>query len=197
MNAETLNLECPGCGRPVALDQKECSCGRPLVISTFNSVAEMSLPGLNKYSRFYQKALSQQPDSPELNQSIAMCYLKLKLYSKAYEAFEKAIENDIDNSETFFYAAVSLLGGQKAFLAPRARIDKIESLLNAATMIEPRGVYYLFWAYIKFDYFKRKFFHTSPDYREMLEMAEECGYTSLDKKYLFELLGVDCPRELM
>ena len=25
MNAETLNLECPGCGRPVALGQKECA----------------------------------------------------------------------------------------------------------------------------------------------------------------------------
>lgn len=197
MNASTLNLECPGCGRPVALGQKECSCGRPLVISTFQSVAEMSLPGLNKYSRFYQKALTEQPDSPELNQSIAMCYLKLKLYAKAYEAFEKAIENDIDNSETYFYAAVSLLEGQKAFLAPRTKIDKIESLLNAATMIEPRGVYYLFWAYIKYDYYKRKFYKTSPDYRDMMDMAADCGYSPVDKDSLFQLLGVDCPRELM
>lgn len=197
MEAESLTLECPGCGRPVAVGQKECSCGRPLVITTFRSVAEMSLPGLNKYSRFYQKALGQQPESPELNQSVAMCYLKLKLYAKAYDAFSKAIENDIDNSESYFYAAVSLLEGKKPFVTPRDRIDKIESLLGAATMIEPRGFYYVFWAYIKFDYFKRKFFMTSPDYRGMMEMADECGYSPLDKENLFALLGVDCPRELL
>ena len=82
-------------------------------------------------------------------------------------------------------------------MAPRTKIDKIESLLNAATMIEPRGVYYLFWAYIKYDYYKRKFYKTSPDYRDMMDMAADCGYSPMDKDSLFQLLGVDCPRELM
>lgn len=47
-------------------------------------------------------------------------------------------------------------------------INKAEEYLNAACMIEPKGFYYLFWAYIKYDYFERKFLNTSPDYKELL-----------------------------
>lgn len=157
----------------------------------------MPLPDLNKYTRTYQTALNENPDNPQLNSSVGMCYLKLKLYDKAFEAFEKAIECDFDNPETYFYAAISLLAGQKAFLTPRTKIDKIEELLNAATMIEPRGIFYLFWAYIKQDYFKRKFLRTSPDYSQMLSIAQERGYSETDRDNLFSLLGVECPSALI
>lgn len=196
MEVQNIELECPGCGRPVSIGQKECSCGRPIVISTFQSVTRMPFPELNKYAKTYQKALEEHPDNVELKNSVAMCYLKLKMYDKAYAAFERAIEDNFDNAETYFYAAVSLLSGQKAFLTPRNKIDKIEELLNAATMIEQRGVFYLFWAYIKQDYFKRKFYKTSPDYVQMLGMAKEYGYSDLDRENLFALLGVECPAAL-
>ena len=197
MDIQNIELECPGCGRPVTIGQKECLCGRPIVISTFSSVSHMPLPELNKYARTYQKALTEHPDNPELNSSAGMCYLKLKMYDKSFEVFEKAIEDNFDNPETYFYAAISLLAGQKAFLAPRPKIDKIEELLNAATMIEPRGVFYLFWSYIKLDYFKRKFLRTSPDYVQMLSQAQDCGYSEVDRTNLFSLLGVECPSDLL
>jgi len=196
MEAQSIDLECPGCGRPVSISQKECSCGRPIVISTFNSISDMTLPELGKYTRTYQNALKDSPDSVEINNSVAMCYLKLKMHDKAYSAFEKAIESNLDNPETYFYAAISLLSGQKAFLTPRPKIDKIEELINAATMIEPRGIFYLFWAYIKQDYYKRKFLKTSPDYQEVLAMANEYGYSELDRDNLFNLLCVECPSAL-
>lgn len=126
-----------------------------------------------------------------------MCYLKLKMYDKAFGAFEKAIEDNFDNPETYFYAAVALLGGQKAFLTPRPKIDKIEEMLNAAVSIEPRGIFYLFWAYIKQDYFKRKFLRTTPDYLAMLATAKEYGYSDLDRENLFAILGVECPAALL
>lgn len=106
----------------------------------------MPLPEVNKYAGAYRKALSENPDSMELNNSVAMCYLKLKLYDKATEAFERAMEDNFDNSETFFYAAICRLRGKKAFLAQRADIDKIEEYINAALMIEPKGIYYYFLA---------------------------------------------------
>lgn len=196
MEVQNIELECPGCSRPVSLSQKACSCGRPIVISTFSSVASMPLPELNKYARSYQKALANNPDNAELNSSVAMCYLKLKMYDKAAAAFEKAIEDNFDNPETYFYAAVSLLKGQKAFCAQRADIDKIEELLNAAVSIEPRGVFYLFWAYVKQDYFKRKFLRTSPNHEEMLAQAKDAGFSDLDRESLFGLLGVECPQPL-
>jgi len=156
----------------------------------------MSLPELNKYAGAYRKALAEDPDNQELNQSIAMCYLKLKLYDKALVAFDKAIQDNFDNSETFFYAAVCVLQGKKAFLHQRPEIDKIQGYINAALTIEPRGIYHYFLAYIKNDYFARKFFKTSPTWEEALAQAQEVGLSPADVDGLYELLGVERPNGL-
>ena len=198
MSQEIINMDCPGCGAPVNTSQKTCNyCGKPTIISSFTSVYSMPMPEVNKYARGYQKALQNAPDNGELNTSIAMCYLKLKLYDKALLAFEKAVEDNFDNSETFFYAAISLLRGKKAFLTQRSDIDKIEEYINAALMIEPRGVYYYFWAYIKYDYFHRKFFNTQPNYKEALELAYDNGVSEYDTEQLFSILTVPKPEVLV
>lgn len=194
MSHQVVEINCPGCGARVSTRQKECEwCHKPIIISTFNSVYSMSMPEVNKFAGTYRKALAENPDNQELNNSAAMCYLKLKLYDKALPAFEKAMEDNFDNSETFFYAAVCLLKGRKAFLCNRPEIDKIEEYINAAIMIEPRGVYYYLLAYIKFDYFNRKFFKTSPTYQEALAMAQQQGYSPFDAEQLFGILGVERP----
>lgn len=93
MSHQVVELNCPGCGARVSTAQKECDwCHKPIVISTFNSVYSMPMPEVNKYAGVYRKALTENPDNTELNKSIAMCYLKLKMYDKALGAFEKAIE---------------------------------------------------------------------------------------------------------
>lgn len=194
MAQQVVELNCPGCGARVNINQKECEwCHKPVVISTFNSVFSMPGPEVNKYAGAYRKALAENPENAELNNSAAMCYLKLKMYDKALVAFEKAIEDDFDNSETYFYAAVCLLGGKKAFLTPRATIDKIEEYINAALMIEPRGIYYYFFAYIRYDHHTRKGYKVSPTYSELLENAYNAGVSDFDKKQLFEILGVSKP----
>lgn len=194
---QNVELTCPGCGERLSLELKKCpSCHKPVVITTFNSVNDMSLLEVNKYASSYREALSKAPDNKELNLSAAMCFLKLKLYDKAIPAFGKAIEDNFDNSEAYFYAAISLLRGKKAFLTPRGDIDKIEEYINAANMIEPKGIYYYFWAYIKYDYFFRKYFNTSPTYSQALSTARQYGLSSADVVRLYEILGVSCPDEL-
>ena len=194
MSHTVIEMNCPGCGARVSTGQSECEwCHKPIIISTFNSVYSMPMPEVNKFAGAYRKALAENPDNQELNNSVAMCYLKLKLYDKALPAFEKAMEDNFDNSETFFYAAVCLLKGRKAFLCNRPEIDKIEEYINAAIMIEPRGVYYYLLAYIIFDYFNRKFFKTSPTYQEALAMAQQQGYSPFDAEQLFGILGVERP----
>lgn len=194
MTHQIIELTCPGCGDRVTTDQQECKyCHKPIIISTFNSVYNMPLPEVNKYANEYRKALSDHPENKELNTSVAMCYLKLKLYDKATLAFEKAIEDNFDNSETFFYAAICLLKGNKAFLTPRPSIDKIEEYINAALMIEPKGIYYYFWSYIKYDYFSRKYFNTTPTYQEALQSAFDHGISEFDKEQLFSILSVSKP----
>ena len=194
MSQQIIELNCPGCGARVSTGQKECDwCHKPVVISTFNSVYSMPMPEVNKYAGAYKKALSEHPDNDELNKSVAMCYLKLKLYDKALSAFEAAIEDNFDDSETYFYAATCLLKGKKAFLAQRNEINKCIDYINAANMIEPRGIYYYFLAYIKYDFFERKYLNTSPNYQECLGMANDLGTSEYDINMLFDILGVAKP----
>ena len=197
MVTETHGAACRNCGAAADIGQTKCRfCKQPVLISTFNSVYAMPTPMVSQYAAEYRAALQAEPEAKDLNNGAAMCYLKLKLYDKALGAFEKAMEDNFDNAETFFYAAICLLGGKKAFLARRAEIDKIEEYINAALSIEPRGIFYYFQAYIKYDYFSRKFFSTSPTHHEALKKAKDAGLSSLDIEQLYGILGVSRPEEL-
>ena len=197
MECQIVELECPGCGKAIAINTKQCpQCFREIIISTFNSVKGMSPLELNKQANSYRKAMASEPDNKNLNMSIAFCYLKLKLYDKAIACFEKAIEDNFDNSETYFYTAISMLKGKKAFLAPRSVIDKIEEHIQAAIMIEPKGIYYYFWAYIRYDHHFRKLYKMNPDYKALLNQASQFGVSPSDISELFEILEVERPSVL-
>ena len=194
MAAQVNDVRCSGCDAPADIGLTKCKfCKSPVLVTTFNSVYSMPMPMVNQYASASKEGLKSNPDNKDLNNSLAICYLKLKLYDKALTAFEKAIEEDFDNPETYFLAAMCVLGGKKAFLAQRPAIDKIEEYINAALAIEPRGIFYYFWAYIKYDYFDRKFFNTSPTYRELLADAEAAGLSPLDVEQLYGCLGVARP----
>lgn len=80
MAHQVIDMKCPGCGAPTSTGETTCKyCHRPVIISTFNSVYSMPLPEVNKYAGAYRKALSENPDSTELNNSVAMCYLMNRL----------------------------------------------------------------------------------------------------------------------
>lgn len=192
---EVINLECPHCGAAVSTGDKICEyCKKPVIITSFSALSAMPLPEINKCANSYRKTLAAHPDNKDINISIAFCYLRLKLYDKAIPAFEKGIENNFDNADVFFYAAVALLKGQKAFVTPRADINKCLEYIDAAMMIEPKGIYQYFLAYIKYDYFKRKYLNISPDWRETLTSAyNDYGVTDADIDGLYALLGVARP----
>jgi Tetratricopeptide repeat. len=197
METNVHDTKCRNCGASADIGQTKCAyCKQPVLISTFTSVYSMPMPMVSQYAATYREALQNEPDAKDLNCNIAMCYLKLKLYDKALEAFEKAIVDNFDNSETFFYAAICLLKGKKAFLAQRPEINKIEEYINAALMIDPRGIYYYFWAYIKQDYYNRKFYNTSPTYQEALDNARGAGLSPVDVEQLYGILGTERPTAL-
>jgi len=60
-------------------------------------------------------------------------------------------------------------------------------------MIEPKGIYYYFWAYIKYDYYHRKFFNTRPTFQQALQMAIDNGISEFDQEQLFSILGQQRP----
>lgn len=197
MAHQIVELECPGCGKAITTSTQQCpQCFREIVISTFNSVSGMSPLEINKQANAYRKAMINNPNNQTLNMSIAFCYLKLKLYEKAIPCFEKAIEDNFDNSETYFYAAIALLKGKKAFLSPRSVIDKIEEYIQAAIMIEPKGIYYYFWAYIRYDHHFRKSYRMTPNYQELLAQAKQIGLSQTDIVELYKILEVERPEVL-
>lgn len=153
----------------------------------------MPMLQVNKYAASYRKTLEEHPDNQEVNCSIGACYLRLKLYEKALEAFEKAMKDNFENAEPYYMAAVALLQGKKAFVTPRPSIDKAVEYLDAANMIDPKPLYSYFLAYIKQDYFDRKCLNTSPDYRTLLQTAADGGMTDEEADGLFEVLGVPRP----
>ncbi len=194
MEHKVIRLKCPGCGAAVSLEQRECEyCQQPLVISTFQSVGDMPLLQVNKYAGAYRAALAENPENIVLNKSAAFCYLKLKLYDRAQSAFDRAIEENFDDADLYFYAAICLLKGKRPFLAPRKTLDQAVSYLEAALMIEPKGIYHYFSAYLKYDYYELKHLRIEPGYGRELQSARGLGVTESDKQQLFALLGVQRP----
>jgi len=194
MQVTVHNTSCHGCGNRLDIGAKKCEfCDSPVHISTFNSVNDMPMPMVNKYAASYRAALLQDPGAGDLYFNMAMCYLKLKLYDKALDAFENAMANHFDNVETYFYAAICLLDGKKAFVAPRANIDKAKSYLESALMIESRGIFHYLLAYIKYDYFERKYLNISPNWKDCYHEANQAGVSVLDITQLYSILGVSRP----
>lgn len=192
-----VSINCPNCGASVDTAQRNCVyCRQPVVISSFSSVYEMPVPLLSKYANTYRQVLSGDPDNKDLNNSIAMCYLKLRLHEKALAAFERATEDNFDNSETFFFAAVCLLKGNKAFNTPIDDIKKALNYINAAIQIEPRGIYFFFAAYLKYDHHERKFLNIAPNYAEELQNAKRHNLTAADIQMLFDVIGKPIPEQL-
>lgn len=183
-------LNCPVCGAAVSTKQKLCEyCDNELVITSFTSVLSMGSKQSRKYIESYRQALATDPDNAHINSAVAMCYLNLGLHDKAYEAFSRAIEDDFDNPETYFYCAVSRLEGKRPYSLTLSEVRKVEQYLDAAISIEPRGVFYLFHAFVKHDFFERKCLNTTPDYRELFATAREIGVSDTDVAVLEELLG--------
>lgn len=120
MAVQIIDMKCSKCDAALSTSMLKCPyCKRPVVITSFNSVYAQDLPTLNQVSRDLDKDL-REGNTPELSGNIKFtlggCYLKLKLYDKALQRFEEAIEENLDNPEASFYAAVSLLRGKRRFL---------------------------------------------------------------------------------
>jgi len=194
MALNVVSLKCPSCGAGITTEQKECEyCGAATIISSFSMADTLPPLAVNKHIASYREALSQEPDNREINTSVGMCFLKLRQYDHALAAFEKCMEFNFDNPDVFFCAAVCLLKGKMPFLHQRPTIDKILSYMESAMMIESKGIYYYFLAYIKYDYFKRKFLNTTPDYTQCLAQARAAGVSDYDIQQLYAMTGTQRP----
>lgn len=78
MAYEVVDLECPGCGYHVTSNTKQCpQCYREIMITNLDSASSMADADARKYTNKYRKVLSHHPDQPELNLTMAFCFLKV------------------------------------------------------------------------------------------------------------------------
>lgn len=198
MPVQVVDCKCSGCGAGVAPNMSVCEyCGKPVVITSFNSIVDRAAPEVNKLLR----ALEKDPEAGGELSALAdftkgSCYLKLKLYDKAIEKFEAAIDQNLDNPEAYFYAAVCQLKGKKACLTPLPNLRKALEYIDAANAIEPRGVFSYLAAYIKNDFFAKKCLRIEPDWRQEMETARANNLSPTDVTLLFQILGVPQPEAL-
>ncbi|MDR2675236.1 MAG: hypothetical protein LBC18_10355 [Opitutaceae bacterium] len=200
MAVKVVDLRCSGCGGALAPSEHFCKyCGNAVVVTSFNSIYAATAQDAMRLSRALDKdpaAASGGEMGNLVNFTQAGCYLKLKLHDKALEKFEAAIEADFDNPEAYFYAAVCLLRGKKAFLAPLADIKKAIEYADAALMLENRGAFNYLKAYIKHDFHARRCLRISPDWRGEMSAALSNNLSPADAAALFQILGVECPAPL-
>lgn len=187
---EIISINCPGCGASISTKTKVCEyCQKEILVKSFHSLSNMPIPQINKYMATYKAVSTEHPNHNGVNASIGLCFLKLKKYDQALEAFEKAQINNFEDATPFFYAAVARLKGRKPFLCSRPEIDKIETDINAAMSIEPSAEQYYFLSYIGRDYFNRKFIRHEPKWEELMEEAVNNGLSPADVEEFHAMIG--------
>lgn len=192
MAVRVVDVRCPGCGSAWSTDQQFCRyCGRQVLITSMPDLISLEVRDLKKHVRTYEDALDEGADSPSVHAALGMCLLKLGLRDKALSHFEDALLGDVENSETYFYAAVASLRGKKPFLVPLADVRRAEKYLTAALRLEERGIYFYLYGYIRFDYYERKSLNVEPGFQYFLAQSVARGVTDLDIQSLFELLEID------
>lgn len=120
-------------------------------------------------------------------------FLTMKMYAQAQACFEKAIQENLSDPEAYFYGAIAKLEGKRPFLASRTAISDIERYIEAALMYGERGVYYYFYAYVKYDYYEKKLLKSKPLFADLLAKAKELGVDDAESKELFTLTNTQKP----
>jgi hypothetical protein len=120
-------------------------------------------------------------------------HLRLGLHAKALEHLRLAMNAGAQSPDLYYLSAVATLDGKKAFLASLARIREAEHLIHAAVMLENRGVFHYFLAYLGFDYYRRRSLNAPTPWPASLARAWSLGMTQKEIDSLFELLSVNDP----
>lgn len=114
-------------------------------------------------------------------------------HGEAVAEFAHALAGDPSNPDAYHLAAVAQLGGRKAFLASLQCIRETEGLIHAALGLEDRGEFHYFLAYIRYDYYARKFLRPPAPWQLSFDAAWNKGLTHTQIDSLFTLLSVENP----
>lgn len=79
-----------------------------------------------------------------------LTHLSARRYDDAYRSFARALDDSPGDSEALYYAALSLLAGQRLDLLTPERVRRVESCLSQATQNAPDSCHaWALWAVLK------------------------------------------------
>jgi len=152
---------------------------------------DITSPAMSKNSRIYAEAIKQNPDNPDLLYSAGMTFLAAGMYDRSLETLDRCISLDPFNNDALFLESIAALGGKRPFACDRRKVDKAIECINAAISLEDRGIYRFMSAFLRYDYYSRKFLRINPDYKSELETATMLGVSELEISDLFKLLKTE------
>ena len=148
-------IRCQGCGANLSPNNTNCEyCGSVNVIKTKENPFSLDESLTKKYVNFYKEKVKELPSDGESVFALGLFYLRLKLYDFAIRNIEKTIELMPEESDVYYFCALSLMKGRKPKIIPLTEIKKIEEYLNTAIQLnDTNASYYYLWALIKYDFY--------------------------------------------
>jgi len=146
----------------------------------------MGFANLQKYAQCYQN-MSSAGNNDKAEYSRGLCCLATAQFEEAAAAFRKTIQLNPTNPEYFFYLAIALLEGKRPYSLPLAVIKDAERQLGFAMKMGGNGIYFYLAAYIKKDFYEKRFFRTDKTSAQLLAEARQRGLPNGDIMALNQL----------
>ena len=185
-------MECPGCGASVSLQDKECAfCGRKLTFTSLNfkEVRRTTFKESAKFLNAYKNALKGSPDNPEVLASLGYVLLDRGQYEEAADALDKACGNGADDPDVLFQAALAHFKTKKPFQIKLKEAESIIARLDSAITMEARPQYLFAKAQLINLLFERRFVRYRESSASILRQADAAGLTDADRTDIESLLA--------
>lgn len=160
------------------------------MVRSFRDLSDIVGSDLNKYAASYAALEASNAGSTELTLALAIVQLKLGQFSQAAKILDKVTMLDASNPDAYFFLAVTQLEGKKAFVNPMVKVREAMGHLQSATALDQRGVFYLFQAYLAYDFFERKLLNHEPSWSDLLGLAVSNGASVSDGDALKDTLQI-------
>ena len=185
-------MECPGCGASVSLQDKECAfCGRKLTFTSlnFNEVRRTTFNESAKFLDAYKGALKDSPNNPEVLASLGYVLLDRGQYAEAAETLDKASANGASDPDVLFHAAIAHYKTKKSFQFKLAEARDIIARLDSAIAMERRPQYLFAKAELIKQLFERRFIRYKERSSDVLNQANTAGLLAADRADIESLLA--------
>jgi tetratricopeptide (TPR) repeat protein len=156
--------ECPQCGAPASITDKKCKyCSAEFIVSNLFEIINLSKTNLNKYVNHFTEITKTETSNAESFFSLGLCYLQLKMYPLSIHNFKEAITRMPENSDFYYYYALSLIKGRRPKTLHLNEAKEILEYLDTATQLDPSiAKYDYLHSIIKYDYFRSNGLKVNP-----------------------------------